>query len=255
MQNGETVNHSEAQQSIHIVAGNEYDFKAMGRKFKMISEVYYKKLDNLIPYEVDNVRVQYYAEQRARGYTAGVDMKIGGEFVPGVDSWFSLSFLKTEEDVYDIGDGTDDGAGYIPRPTDQLFSAGIFFQDYIPGRQNFKVHLNLLYGSSLPFGPPHTERKNAADLRMPDYKRVDIGFSAVLLAEEKEYSSKFLKKFKSIWLTAEVFNLLGVNNTISYLWVKVIPNSSLAINNISAQYAVPNHLTSRRLNMKLTVRF
>jgi len=251
---GNLTKNSKAQRSIHFLVGNEFNFKALGREFKMISELYYKKLDNLIPYEVDNVRVRYYANQRSRGYATGIDTKISGEFVSGVDSWFSVSFMKTEEDIYDIGNGQGDGYGYIARPSNQLFNLAIFFQDYLPGNKNFKANLTLTYGSGLPFGPPNTERAFATG-KMPSYKRVDLGFSAVLVREDKIYKNRIIRRFKSIWLTGEIFNLLGVNNTISYLWIQVVPNTSIAGATEIPQYAVPNHLTARMLNIKLTANF
>ncbi len=254
MKEGTLLSDSKAQKSVHFVAGNEFVFKSFGRIFKMYTEIYYKILDDIIPYQVDNVRVRYYANQRASGYATGIDMKIGGEFVPDVDSWFSLSIMQTRENVYDNGTGTDDGFGYYPRPTDQRATAGIFFQDYIPGHKNFRAHLNLLYGTALPYGPPNTQPYDA-QLRMPDYKRVDIGFSAVLVDSEAGKPSSKFKKLKSAWLTIEVFNLLDIDNTISYNWVRVVPNSAIAFNSNYEQYAVPNHLTGRRLNLKLSLSF
>lgn len=249
---GTLIENSKAQRSIHFLASNEFKFAAYKRYFTLLTEIYYKKLDNIIPYEVDNVRIRYYADQRAVGYAAGIDARVAGDFVPGIDSWFRVSFMKTEEDIIDIGNGEDDGYGYIPRPTDSRFSSTIFFQDYFPGNQNFKAHLNLVYSTGLPFGPLKNGRFDD-NIRMPDYKRVDLGFSYVVVDSEKPGKNKITRKFKSIWLTAEVFNLLGVNNTVSYLWIRVVPNTSDVTSSVYGQYAIPNHLTSRRINFKITV--
>jgi hypothetical protein len=245
-----TLNHNiKAQKSTHYVLGADYLFYSWGRPFKWITEVYYKDLENLIPYKVDNVRIQYLANNLSNGYASGIDMKLNGEFVSGVESWISLSVMKTEEDI--VGDfitnttGSTTEAGYIPRPTDQRVNFSMFFQDYIPGNPNYKMHLNLVYGTGLSFGPPKGEKYQDI-LRIPDYRRVDIGFSAVLKEESKRSKLKWLNIFNSIWLSAEVFNLLDINNTVSYLWVADITGR---------QYAVPNYLTSRQLNTKLILTF
>ena len=238
-----------AQKSTHYVIGADYLFYSWGRPFKWITEVYYKNLENLIPYKVDNVRIQYLANNLSNGYAKGIDMKINGEFVSGVESWASLSVMKTEEDIvgdYIINaDGSTSEAGFIPRPTDQRVNFSMFFQDYIPGNPNYKMHLNMVYGTGLSFGPPNSE-KHQDVLRIPDYRRVDIGFSAVLKDENKKSRIKWLNAFNSIWVSAEVFNLLDINNTVSYLWVADVSGR---------QYAVPNYLTARQLNAKLILSF
>ena len=246
---GQLNNNIESQKSIHYVIGSDYLFYKWGRPFKWITELYYKKLDNLIPYKVDNVRIQYLAENNSKGYATGVDFKINGEFVSGVESWASLSIMQTEEDI--IGDsyidenGNTVEPGYIPRPTDQRVNFSLFFQDYIPGNLNYKMHLNMIYGSGLPFGPPKSEKYEDI-LRIPDYRRVDIGFSAILKSENKRSKVNFMNVFNSAWLSVEVFNLLDINNTISYLWVSDVGGR---------QYAVPNYLTRRQVNLKLILRF
>ena len=246
---GRLNNNIESQKSTHYVVGSDYLFYKWGRPFKWITELYYKKLDNLIPYKVDNVRIQYLAENNSKGYATGVDFKINGEFVSGVESWASLSIMQTEEDI--IGDsyidenGNTVEPGYIPRPTDQRVNFSLFFQDYIPGNLNYKMHLNMIYGSGLPFGPPKSEKYEDI-LRIPDYRRVDIGFSAILKSENKRSRVNFMNVFNSAWLSVEVFNLLDINNTISYLWVSDIGGR---------QYAVPNYLTRRQVNLKLILRF
>ena len=245
-----TLNYNiKAQKSTHYVMGADYLFYSWGRPFKWITEVYYKNLENLIPYKVDNVRIQYLANDLSNGYAKGIDMKINGEFVSGVESWASLSVMKTEEDIvgdYIINaDGSTSEAGFIARPTDQRVNFSMFFQDYIPGNPNYKMHLNMVYGTGLSFGPPNSE-KHQDVLRMPDYRRVDIGFSAVLKDENKKSRIKWLNAFNSIWVSAEVFNLLDINNTVSYLWVADVSGR---------QYAVPNYLTARQLNTKLILSF
>lgn len=269
-----------AQTSIHYVLGTDYNFNAWNRPFKFVSEIYYKQYYHLIPYEVDNVRIRYYAENNSKGYAAGIDTKVNGEFVRGAESWVSLSLMQIKEDIADdyyyhylnskgekiiFGYTEDDipvdsiryEPGYIPRPTDQRVNFSLFFQDYIPKHPQFKMHLTLLYGSGLPFGPPSYERYKDT-LRIPAYRRVDIGFSAQLKGEkrpgnsearqpEKETGRKNpFRKFNSVWMSLEVFNLLQINNTISYIWIKDITNR---------QYAIPNYLTARRLNLKFVFRF
>ena len=246
---GEVNQNIKSQKSVHYVLGSDYLFYKWGRPFKWITEIYYKKLDDLIPYKVDNVRIQYLAENNSKGYATGIDLKINGEFVSGVESWASLSIMKTEEDI--IGDSYIDENGntvypdYIARPTDQRVNFSLFFQDYIPGNMNYKMHLNMIYGSGLPFGPPKSEKYQDI-LRIPDYRRVDIGFSAVLKSENKRSRLRFMNILNSAWLSAEVFNLLDINNTVSYLWVSDVGGR---------QYAVPNYLTRRQVNLKLVLRF
>jgi hypothetical protein len=269
--NGTLNKNIKAQQSIHFVLGSDRNFKAWNRPFKWTTELYYKILNNVIPYELDNVRIRYYAKNNAKAYATGIDFKINGEFVKGVDSWASLSVMQTKEDVlddyyvdyynsdgekiipgYSINNIATDSVitkpGYIPRPTDQRVNFSLFFQDYVPMVPSLKMYLTLYFGSSLPFGPPSYERYKDT-LRMPPYRRVDLGFSYDLLKEGKQWkegSKNPFRKFKSIWASIEVFNLLQINNTISYLWVKDVTNRT---------YAVPNYLTSRQLNLKLHFEF
>ncbi len=258
-----------AQQSIHLLTGTDWIFKAWNRPFKLTAEAYYKFLDNLIPYEIDNVRIRYLSGEKAKGYATGIDFKINGEFVSGLESWASLSFMKTEEDI--VGDyyyrylnkkgetiitgyTTDAVAvdsvkiypGYIPRPTDQRVTFSLFFQDYLPGNPTYKVHLNLLYGSRLPFGPAGSP-KYLQTMRIPPYRRVDIGFSKQIIGEEAKYKPQNKLRFiKSLWVSAEIFNLFQISNTVSYLWVSDVSNR---------KYAVPNYLTPRQLNLRLIAKF
>jgi hypothetical protein len=239
-QDGSINEDIKAQESYHFVLASDYNFYLWKRPFKFVAETYYKYLNNIIPYTVDNVMIRYYPNQLATGYTTGLDLRIFGEFVPGIDSWASISIMKSEEDV--IGDGH----GYIPRPTDQRFNASVYFQDYLPKFPNFRVHLTLFYGTGLPFGPPNSERYQQT-ARIPDYFRTDIGFTAILKSEKSKPSSKSIfKHFKKILLTAEIFNLMNKDNTVSYIWVTDIENK---------QYAVPNYLTGIRFNVKLTLKF
>jgi len=245
---GELNPNIESQKSTHFVLGSDYLFYAWGRPFKLVSEVYYKDLDNLIPYKVENVRIQYLAENNSHGYATGIDMKINGEFVSGVESWASVSVMQTKEDIegdfyIDNETGETIYPGFIPRPTDQRVNFSMFFQDYLPGNPNYKMHLSMMYGTGLPFGPPNAEKFNDI-LRMPDYRRVDIGFSAVIKAEDKKSKIGFLNNLNNMWISAEVFNLLDIDNTVSYLWVADVSGR---------QYAVPNYLTPRQLNFKLII--
>lgn len=258
-----------AQKSVHAIMGIDYNFRMWGRKFKFISEVYYKYLYDLVPYEFDNVLIRYTGKNNAIGYATGIDFRLNGEFVKGTDSYISLSLLNTREDIKDdIGftyfdaEGNVVGAGsprvdrvevftpgQVPRPTDQRVMFSMFFQDYIPKNENLKVHLNLLVASGLPFGPPDNSRY-ADTLRIPPYRRLDIGFSAALFNKQQRLEKgknikPFGRAFESVWATFEIYNLLGINNTISYIWVKDINNTS---------YAVPNFLTNRLFNLRFVIR-
>lgn len=244
-----------AQKSIHIVAGGDYIFSAWNRPFKFTVELYYKHLADLIPYKLDNVRIQYSAENIASGYAAGIDLKIHGDFVPGAESWASLSLMRTQEDISDDFYYNDIGQkkviGSYPRPTDQRLSFGLFFQDYFPNQPDYKVHLNILFGTGLPFSAPGIDRYDQV-FRMPSYKRVDIGFSRAIIKEESPLKDgKSNRLFRNLWISGEIFNLLGIKNTISYLWVKTVSNQD----SFAGEFAVPNYLTSRRFNLKLSAKF
>ena len=244
-----------SQRSFHWVLGTDYQFMAWDRPFKFMGEVYYKWMDRLVPYKVENVRIRYAGENLSKGYAAGIDLKVNGEFVAGVESWASLSLMRTREDIagdsYTDRDGKTVLPGYFPRPTDQLVNFGLYFQDYLPIDPSYRVQLSLLYGTGLPASSPYTERYDVV-FRMPSYRRVDIGFIKVIKDETHNASAGgFLQPFKQLWVSAEVFNLLGINNTISYLWINTVNNLS----GENLQFAVPNYLTSRRLNIKFTARF
>lgn len=244
-----------AQKSIHFVMGADYHFMSWNRPFVLSSEVYFKYMHELIPYRLDNVRIEYAAENLARGYATGIEFKINGEFVKDAESWASLSIMKTEEDIkgdyYYDEDGNRIEPGYYPRPTDRLLNFGLFFQDYFPNNPDYKVNLNFLYGGRLAFSPPDQDRYDLI-YHMPAYKRVDIGFSKMVAGDGRiDGGRKPLHFLRSVWITGEIFNLLGVNNTISYLWVKTVSNQD----NVPGQFAVPNYLTSRRFNLRVIARF
>ena len=225
-----------SQRSIHFVLGYDYHFKMMGRPFKFTAEAYYKKLDNLIPYNVDNVRIVYYGENCAHGYATGLDMKLFGEFVPGTDSWVTFSIMDTKEKI--------NGGDWIPRPTNSRFNASLYFTDFFPGTDRWKMSLQGVYADGLPFGPPHTGREKQR-FNAPAYKRVDIGMSYRLLNnEERTYRTGVRKYIKNIWLGIDAFNLLDINNVNSYYWVSDVSNNN---------YAVPNYLTGRQINFRVLV--
>lgn len=256
-----------AQRSIHFIGGADYIFTSWGRPFRLTTEAYYKILNDLIPYQVENVRLRYFGTNNSNGYAAGADVMLNGELVKGVESWLRISYLKTEEDLTDDSyveyynaDGKlivpgftfDDTAvdsarfepGFIPRPSDQRLSFSMFFQDEMPRAPQYKVLLSMFFSTGYPFGPPTFDRYKDV-LRTPAYRRVDIGFSRDLIGEKNR--DKWMgRNFKTAWVSLEVFNLLGINNTINYTWIKDV-NSRL--------YAIPNYLTGRRLNAKLVVRF
>ncbi|MBK7887951.1 MAG: TonB-dependent receptor [Bacteroidetes bacterium] len=260
----------ESQQSIHFVLGSDYQFLAWGREFKLTSEVYYKKMNNLIPYKLDNTRIRYLAKNNADGYATGLDLRVNGEFVSGIESWVSLGYLKTAEDLNDdeyyryfnsegeeivpgftfnniVTDSLKVVPGDIPRPTDQRLTFSMFFQDYLPKFPTVRMHLNLIFGTGLPFGPPGKDRYKDF-LRGPSYRRVDIGFSKIAIDEDQENKSRLpvVRNLKSLIFSLEVFNLLQVSNTISYTWITDVSGR---------QYGIPNYLTSRLLNFKVQAKF
>jgi len=240
-----------AQRAVHFVLGTDYSFKKLNRPFKLSAELYYKYLDRVIPYIVDNVRIRYSAKNEATAYAAGVDVKLSGEFVPGTDSWISVSLMQTEQNIetdsyYDASTNQMIDPGYFPRPSDQRINVNLFFQDYLPMNPTYKMHLNLVFGTGLPFGAPNAPLYKHTR-RMTPYRRVDIGFSKQLFTEAGLADRHgFWKQIRSSWLSLEVFNLLQISNTISYIWVTDIFNE---------QYAVPNYLTPRQINLKLMVEF
>jgi hypothetical protein len=229
-----------AQEAIHLVAAADYGFIRQNRPFRFVTEVYYKHMNNLIPYEIDNVRLRYSAVNNAIGYATGVDLRLHGEFLPGTESWTSFSLFTVRENI------EGDGAGFIPRPTDNRWSFAIFFQDHLPKDPSTRLSLTLFAGGGFPHGAPGTERKDQI-LRAPLYRRVDIGLIKVLKDENLDKKSwQFLSPFKSFWVSLEVFNLLQIRNTVSYLWIKDVSTAR--------QYGVPNYLTDRLINFKITAK-
>lgn len=225
-----------SQRSIHFVLGCDYHFSMLGRPFKFTAEAYYKKLDNLIPYNIDNVRIVYYGENCATGYATGLDMKLFGEFVPGTDSWLTFSVMDTREKI--------NNGDWIPRPTNSRFSASLYFTDFFPGTDRWKMSLQGTYADGLPFGPPHTGREKHL-FNAPAYKRVDIGMSYRLLNnEDGVYRTGIGRYLRNVWLGVDAFNLLDINNVNSYYWVRDINNNN---------YAVPNYLTGRQINFRVLV--
>ena len=226
-----------SQRSIHVVLGGDYSFRALDRPFKFTAELYYKKLDNLIPYEIDNLRVWYSGQNEAKGYAAGIDLKLFGQFVPGVDSWLTFSLMKTQEEI---------GGIKLPRPTDQRYSVGLYFQDYVPRFPKYKFSLRAILADGLPVGSPRKGRQ-AGYFRAPAYKRIDIGASRLLVGgEDKLLQRGIFRNLKSVWIGIDVFNLFDISNVNSYYWVTDITN---------AQYAVPNYLTRRQINLRLSIDF
>ncbi len=241
------------QKSIHLVLGNDYFMRLWNRPFRLSTELYYKWLHDLIPYKTDNIRIIYSGENNARGYATGIDMKLHGDFVAGVDSWVSLSFLRTRESVgyIDNDTGVENFTGYYPRPTDQLVNLAVFFQDYLPNNPAYKVHMRMIYGSRLPFSPPNTPAHELS-FRMPSYRRVDIGFSKEIFSSLKDPGMGHVPgNFRSLRIGAEIFNMLDIRNTGSYFWLKTISHDP----GVPGEFAVPNYLSGRRINIRLIAKF
>jgi len=243
-----------AQRSYNFSAGLDYAFDGLGTRLKFSTEAYFKYADRLIPYIFDNVRIKYLSTQIAKGHTYGADFNIGGEFVKDLVSYFRLSLMTADQDIKDDSCLKKDQSGtfkvfhpgYLKRPTDQRVNFSVFFQDRLLKGDSYKVHLTMLYGSKLPIGAPLSERYTD-NFNIPAYKRVDIGFSKDFLDDNSLQKPKFLNRyFTSFIAYFEVFNLLDINNTVSYLWLKDVDN---------VQYAIPNYLTGRQLNFKLILKF
>jgi len=247
-----------AQRSFHVVGGLTYDFflgKLNPKPVRFIVEAFYKKLDNLISYDIDNVRIRYSGENDATGYVTGIDFRLNGEFVPGAESWFNLSFLRARESLNgvqhlerDIGQAEGEPVNDAPRPTDQFMTMSVFFQDYLKKNENIKMHLNFTVGTGLPFGLLGNNEVFRNVYRFSPYHRVDIGFSILLWNEAwKERKTKHPLRFsKNTWLSLEIFNLMQVQNQASNTWIKTI---------FEQQYAIPNFLTSRRINLRMKMDF
>ncbi len=227
-----------SQRSYQVILGADYTFRALDRPFKLTGEAYYKNLSKLIPYEIDNLKLTYTGENLTSGYTMGLDFKLFGQFVPGTDSWIGFSLMKTQEELNGVK---------VPRPTDQRYSFSLFFTDYFPKLPNLKFSLRGIFSDGLPMTAPRGTRDKGY-FRAPSYKRVDIGLAYALLSPAKagEVRSGIARHLKSIWLGADVFNLLDISNVSSYYWVTDVNR---------LQYAVPNYLTRRQLNIRLSVEF
>lgn len=224
-----------SQRSFQVVLGGDYKFKMLNRPFRFTTEVYYKALSHLIPYNVDNVKIVYYGGNVGSGYTTGIDFKLFGEFVEGTDSWISFSLMKAQQKV--------NGKSF-PQATDQRYNLNFFFSDFFPGSTRWKMTLKACIADGLPFGPPHTGLERMA-FRAPAYKRVDIGMSYRLLNnEDKENKKKVARYLRNVWLGVDCFNLFGISNVSSYYWVTDVTNQ---------QYAVPNYLTGRQINGRILI--
>lgn len=225
---------AKSQRSIHFIAGYDYRFRMNNRQFKFTAEAYYKMLGNLVPYSVSNVKVVYYGENKCSGHAAGIDLKMYGEFVPGTDSWLSFSLMSTRMKINGVS---------IPLPTDQRYAVNLFFTDYFPGTDKWKMSLKLAYADGLPFSAPHKEL-DSNSFRAPAYKRADIGLSYCLLNNADRHAKK--NPLRNAWLGLECLNLFGISNVNSYYWITDVTGQ---------QYAIPNYLTGRQINFRLTVDF
>lgn len=229
-----------AQKSFHLVLGNEYSFNLWSRPFKLVSETYYKKLNDVNTYTIEDVRVRYLAENNAEAFAYGFDFRLNGAFVPGAESWVSLGYLRTEENI--------NGRGYISRPTDQRFKFGLLFQDYMPTIPNLKLYLNLVYNTGVPGGSPNNEDPYDFQNRLRDYRRADLGISYIFANRDNEHpKGHWLHKFKELNVGFEIFNLFNNQNSITNTWVRDVDTQQ--------QFAIPNFLTARILNLKLSTRF
>ena len=255
---GEINTDLQSQKSAHFVAGITHDFNIRNAKFRFISEAYYKRLWDLVSYEIDNVRIRYSGLNDSRGYVAGVDFRLNGEFVKGAESWINLSILQAKEQLIGVNhlrrffesnpetgiqELQEESVEYVSRPTDQLFTLSMFFQDHLPKNENIATHVNLTIGSGLPYGIPGSNRVYRNTFNFAAYHRVDIGFSVQLWKDEwrARKPNHPLRFMRNAWLSLEVFNLMQVQNVASNTWIKTI---------FEQQYAIPNYLTSRRLNLR-----
>jgi hypothetical protein len=268
--NGTINTQLKSQKSWQGVAGFDYNFIGLGaRPMRWTTELYYKNMTDVVPYDVDNVRVRYFGENIAKAYAAGVEMRLHGELVPGAESWVSLGIMKTGEDIEGdhyyryqnaageditptssdqvVADSINVEVGWLRRPSDRRVTFGMFLQDYLPTNKNFKVFLNLLYGSNMPYNIPNTVKYRNAAIIDP-YIRCDIGFSALLVDDDrsKRRSHSPFRNFDNIWASLEVFNIIDRANTISYLFIKDFSNTT---------YLLPNRLTPRLLNFKIIARW
>jgi len=236
---GAVQDNVKAQQSIQVVLGNEYSFEMWKRPFKLVSELYYKSLSDVNTYTIDNVRMRYAANNDAKAYAQGLDFRLNGEFVPGMESWFSFGYLKTEEN--------SNNRGYIARPTDQRLKFAVLFQDYMPTIPSMKLYLNLVYNTGLPGGSPSYADAYQYQNRLNDYRRVDVGFSKVIIdANSIKAKKNWLGNFKELAIGLEIFNLFNNQNAITNTWVRDVYSKN--------EYAIPNYMTTRIFNVKLNAK-
>ena len=237
---GTVLPNVKAQKSLHFVLSSDYSFKMWNRPFKLVSEAYYKILNDVNPYTLDNVRIRYAADNNAVAYAQGLDLRLNGEFVPGTESWFSFGYLKTEENI--------NNKGYISRPTDQTLKFGILFQDYMPNLPSVKLYMNLVYNTGLPGGSPSYADPYLYQSKMRDYRRADVGFFKVFTDNNKNLpKGHWLKKFKDLSAGMEIFNLFNNMNAITNTWVRDVYTKN--------QYGIPNFMTTRVFNLKISVKF
>lgn len=235
-----------AQRAIHYVLGSDFYFRMWQRPFKFSGEMYFKQLDFLDPYLYENVRIRYYANNAAKGYAAGIDTRVNGEFVKGLESWFSLSVMQTKEKItYTNTAGEQITTNYLRRPTDQRVNLGVFFQDELEKWPEYKVSLNLVVGTGMPYFLTGDFRYTD-QFKIPPYRRLDIGFSRDIISADRPSTKKFAKHVDEAWISLDVFNVLGVQNVASYIWIRDVTGTT---------FAVPNYLTSRRINLNFVVKF
>jgi len=228
-----------AQESVHVVLSNDYNFKMWSRPFKWVTEIYYKSLSDVNTYSIDNVRIRYVANNNAKAYAQGLDFRLNGEFVPGTESWISFGYLKTEENY--------ENKGYISRPTDQRLKFAMLFQDYMPNIPSVKLYLNLVYNTGLPGGAPSYSDPYLYQNRLKDYRRADVGFAKVFVdSNTRNNKTGWIKNFQELSLGVEIFNIFNNQNAITNTWVRDVYSKN--------QYAIPNYMTSRVFNIKLNAR-
>ena len=237
--NGDINVDVKAQKSIHYVAGMDYSFQMWDRPFKLTTELYYKDLSDVNAYSIDNVRIRYRADNVTTAYATGLDVRLNGEFVPGSESWISLGYLKTEENI--------DNRGYIARPSDQRIKLGILFQDYVPNLPNLKAYLNLVYNTGVPGGSPSYADVYDYQERLRDYKRADLGVSYIFVDANKQYTTGWMSKFKELTAGLELFNMFDIQNSITNTWVRDVYSKT--------QFGIPNFMTGRVLNFKVGMKF
>lgn len=237
--NGRVHLEVKAQKSIHLVAGNDYSFTMWERPFKLTTELYYKDLSDVNSYSVDNVRIRYRGDNVTNAYAYGLDIRLNGEFVSGNDSWVSIGYLKTEENI--------NNQGYIARPTDQRLKFGVLFQDYVPNLPDLKAYLNIVYNTGLPGGAPAYSDVYQFQNRLNDYKRADLGLSYVFADSNKQHKTGFLRSFKELTIGLELFNIFDIRNSITNTWVRDAYSKQ--------QYGIPNFMTGRVLNFKIGMQF